>query len=828
MFIPTNCIEVLHSARKMKGAINREPNRWCKYRDASALECERFHAPRSTLHAFLALPFALSLSAADVDITKLPPPAQKKIDFTQDVKPILEKSCIRCHGPEKPKSKFRLDNRESALQGGENNREDIVPGQSGRSPLIHYVAGLVEDMKMPPPGKGEPLTTEQIGVLRAWIDQGLVWETNAPRPATELTLTPTMRWISVHGNEQVFREQAWTREGGNAGVEHFEVKEKTGEHSTTSLEGRVLRDDFRVALTLEQEEFGFARVGAQRYRKYFSDTGGYYPLFPRPAFSLNRDLHLDSGSAWVDFGLTLPDWPRMVAGYEYQFKQGEKSSLQWGSVVSGVEGNGDPRARNILPSAKEIDERVHILKFDLEHDIRGVRIENSFRGEFYDLATRRTNLNFTTGFLQSDAVREGYHHFQGANSFRLEKQFAAWLFGSAGCLYSKLNGDASFNLDEMNVGPLPGSTQQWRSQQIVLERESHVINANALFGPWDGLTLSTGVQSEWTRQKSLGEANLAVFDGEGLPFLPATSVALRSDLDKVTVEERLSLHYTKIPFTSLFAEVRGQQESLGQFEDQVGNPLNDFLRNTDTDSDLKDFRVGFNTSPWRRVSFNASYRHSKKANHYNHFLDTTPGYSAFIRSLGRISDEVETKLVLHPVAWFKSTLGVKWVETDYHTATDPAGDGVSPGGRLQAGNYHGLIPSVNFTLTPWQRLYWSGTFTCQDSRTSTAANNSPAIVPYKGQIYSALASGTFAWNARTDLRVSYSFSHADYGQNNFADGLPVGMRYWRHWVQTGISRHFRKNLTGNLHYGFSVYDERGHFNNYTAHGLFASLAMNWP
>src|SRR5205085_9046729 len=170
--------------------------------------------------------------------------------------------------------------------------------------------------------------------------------------------------------------------------------------------------------------------------------------------------------------LTLPNWPRMVLGYEYQYKKGEKSTLQWGSVTNGVEANGDVRARNILPSSKRIDERVHIIKFDLEHDIRGVRIEDSFRGEFYELATRRTNLafNINAGTFVSSDIKEGYRHFEGANSLRLEKQVTDWLFVSGGYLYSKLNGNASFDLDQANAG---APAQQWRSQQIILERESH-------------------------------------------------------------------------------------------------------------------------------------------------------------------------------------------------------------------------------------------------------------------------------------------------------------------------------------------------------------------
>ncbi len=771
----------------------------------------------------------LSLPAAEIETSKLPPPSDQKIDFTRDVKPILEQACLKCHGPEKPKSKFRLDNRQAALKGGENHREDIVPGQSAKSPLIHYVAGLDEEMMMPPPGKGPPLARDQIALLRAWIDQGVAWETNPPPPKAEFTLVPGLEGIAVSGNESVFREQSGKTAGLN-GASYFELKEKIGDRAKSLLEGHVLRDDYRAAVTIEREELGFVRFGAQQYRKYFSDTGGYDPLNTPPAFSSDRDLHLDIGSAWVDFGLALPDWPRLTLGYEYQYKRGEKSTLQWGAVTNGIE-LSDPtytRARNILPASKEIDERVHILKFDLEHDVKGVRIEDSFRGEWYDSATRRTNYSFNLngGTFTGQDIREGYRHFQGANSLRLEKQVLDWLFVSGGYLYSKLSADASFNLDQINGG---ATGQQWRSQPIILERESHVVNPlNVLFGPWDGLTLSAGVQTEWTRQKGFGGANI-VFPGLPDPYM----VSLHSDLDKTALQESVGLRYTKIPFTVLFADARFAQESIGQYEDQVSSPspINDFRRNTDADSDLKDFRVGFNTSPWRRISFSAHYRRLEKDNHYNHFLDSTyADYSAFIRSLARSSDEVETKLAVHPATWLKATFGVKWVETRYHTATDPVPGDMDPGRRLLAGTYEALIPSLNLTLMPLQRLYLSTTFTYQDSRTVTMANDSPSVVPYRGHVYSALTSGTYAWDARTDLRLSYSFSHADYGQSNFAYGLPVGMVYQRHWVQAGLSRRFLRNLTGNLQYGFSLYDEpsTGHFNDYTAHAVFASLTMNWP
>src|SRR5947207_3619231 len=128
----------------------------------------------------IALLGALSLLAAaqakDIDLSKLPPPSsQKDVTYEKDIKPLLDQSCVKCHGPEKPKAKLRLDSLAGALRGSENGKV-IEPGKSADSILVHNVAHAGdEDDWMPPPdnkAKIPPLTSEQIGLIRAWIDQG--------------------------------------------------------------------------------------------------------------------------------------------------------------------------------------------------------------------------------------------------------------------------------------------------------------------------------------------------------------------------------------------------------------------------------------------------------------------------------------------------------------------------------------------------------------------------------------------------------------------------------------------------------------------------------
>ena len=110
--------------------------------------------------------------------TKLPSAAKKTVSYTKDIKPLFEKTCVNCHGPKKrPKGKFRVDTRELALKGGSEGVA-IIPGKSDKSPLTYYISYQVVDYEMPPEGKKDypKLNKEQIGLVRAWIDQGAKYD----------------------------------------------------------------------------------------------------------------------------------------------------------------------------------------------------------------------------------------------------------------------------------------------------------------------------------------------------------------------------------------------------------------------------------------------------------------------------------------------------------------------------------------------------------------------------------------------------------------------------------------------------------------------------
>jgi hypothetical protein len=121
-----------------------------------------------------AMTFTLAASADDA---KLPPASTKTgVTYDTDMKPIFDVSCVKCHSGDKPKARLHMDTLEGVLKGTKEGKI-VTPGDSANSLIIKAVAHLTEeeDDYMPPlKNKAgiQPLTADQIGLIRAWIDQG--------------------------------------------------------------------------------------------------------------------------------------------------------------------------------------------------------------------------------------------------------------------------------------------------------------------------------------------------------------------------------------------------------------------------------------------------------------------------------------------------------------------------------------------------------------------------------------------------------------------------------------------------------------------------------
>lgn len=96
------------------------------------------------------------------------------LDYERDVMPIFEVKCFKCHSVRegKPKGGLRLDDLDH-FRGRFAKDELVTPGNPKLSGLYYSLTRpRYEDGAMPPEGKGEPLTVEEVERVRAWIADG--------------------------------------------------------------------------------------------------------------------------------------------------------------------------------------------------------------------------------------------------------------------------------------------------------------------------------------------------------------------------------------------------------------------------------------------------------------------------------------------------------------------------------------------------------------------------------------------------------------------------------------------------------------------------------
>jgi uncharacterized membrane protein len=129
------------------------------------------------LAAILAVTALAVARADDDDTAKLPPASTKTgLTFDKDIKPIFQASCVKCHDSQsekKPKAGLALDTLDGVLKGSRDG-DVIKKGDSAHSDLVMSIAHMGDDPDqfMPKGKNAKKLSDDQIGLIRAWIDQG--------------------------------------------------------------------------------------------------------------------------------------------------------------------------------------------------------------------------------------------------------------------------------------------------------------------------------------------------------------------------------------------------------------------------------------------------------------------------------------------------------------------------------------------------------------------------------------------------------------------------------------------------------------------------------
>src|SRR6188474_928665 len=96
------------------------------------------------------------------------------VDFAREIYPVLKRNCLACHNATKAKAGLNLETPQLILKGGETGA-GAVTGRGADSLILKFAAHM-DDEAMPPPDNkvnAVNLTTDELGLLKLWIDQGL-------------------------------------------------------------------------------------------------------------------------------------------------------------------------------------------------------------------------------------------------------------------------------------------------------------------------------------------------------------------------------------------------------------------------------------------------------------------------------------------------------------------------------------------------------------------------------------------------------------------------------------------------------------------------------
>jgi len=654
-------------------------------------------------------------------------------------------------------------------------------------------------------------------------------------------VTPSVTYAGVTGNKSAFREATGIKDGWSGGVEEFKLSSKINKDTDLTLDGRGLfgADDYKLNLELVKPEVYFVRAGYSTWRKYYNDMGGYLAtnMFGVVSIPQNEDLHVDIRKIFFEAGLTVPNLPKVTVGYERQEKEGMKSMLEWGSVNATNTTTLTGLSVKLFPSFKAIDETTDIIKLNMEHDVKKIHFADDFCYEHFLAADTQYDMSnyylsqYGAGALPASLSKtnqtltyyENYENDSFRNTFHVDSHVNDRFYWSMGYLYNKFGGS-----DEIQQTILPANLTyanqanmltlaNLSTQPVHLHSDSNVLNANLMYEPCKTVILNAGIQGEYTDSSAF-----EIGYRQGTQANPNTGLeSYTTETDKRSLNENFGVRYVGLPFTTIYTEGNLAQEQT-DYNWLLNNDAYGVARMIEqVNSQHEAVKVGFNTSPIAPVTFSTYYRHSISDDYFDYFTTSTN----FFNTQRTVSDEFVSKLTLRPTSRVMVAFQYRLAVTDVglNSFNQPI--------NSNSGNYQSSTYTLSTTVTPINRLYLTGLVSYQDTITSSIYNGSPFIAPYRGNVYTALASIGYAIDNKTDITAGYDFSY----QNNFnssvdaAGGYDYGTDDRRHCIKVGLKRKITKNISSNLRYEYdeNVENSTGGINNYRANVVTAACMIRF-
>ncbi len=141
-------------------------------------------------------------------------------DFARDVFPILQQHCLKCHGAEKQEGDLRVDRSDILL-----TEDFVTPGDAANSRMYEVLISEDDD-RMPPPAEEDPVPTNEIVVIKSWIDEGAKWSDISGLLAVIATVDqdPATKAVKPLGPRTAYWLNVWRAFGDfHPAIVHFPI-----------------------------------------------------------------------------------------------------------------------------------------------------------------------------------------------------------------------------------------------------------------------------------------------------------------------------------------------------------------------------------------------------------------------------------------------------------------------------------------------------------------------------------------------------------------------------------------------------------------------------
>ena len=620
-------------------------------------------------------------------------------------------------------------------------------------------------------------------------------------------------WLGVNKDRGRFREDNWMTDRSTGGLDwlHLESTEPDENGYEWLLEGRAMYDyDYDFSFLMKKEDSHYLKLDFSSLRRYFDGSNEFVNLpltaaVERLVDKPDGDFFVDRRNYNIELGLTPPERPQWTFGWHRLEKDGKEVLLR-GSRGEAL--GGSPRfqaiptilnQRGITDTIYGEVSRTFAEKYNFRIRQEYERYHDSQRAR---LDTRYEDDGQITGSDYDRAIVDDLGYTNWRTMFMFDSFLDEETYVTANYMYNYLNNDSTRHLSRNTDDPIyRKETSAGRSRRTNVGalgyRRSNVQQVH-------GLDFSAGVRVEDSKTSSQNFFLTSSSSGENT-----------SGLDEVRVAETLRLVYRGIKRTTLSFDADLEQRDLGWQEDNDGEAYK-------TDIDFTDqvytFKVVHRFN--RAVKSTYKFRFKDLERSYTYLLDDDvsdpPGWWGSYRIRG---NDLTLKTDFRINSKASATLQYQFLQEsiDFELA-----------GKTSNQEIHRGAGSLSFS--PAQNLFLVGTFMLENYKldtpiNATASDHAPGPRPYdfRGNSYSLLLDGTYAFNEKTSATLGFRHTEA-LGTVEFAGD------YVYDTVGLTLKHKFAANQTvgvGYQFYNFNNHVGSGDFDDYRGHGTFVTYSYTF-